>query len=430
MELQRGLSSDAIRLALASGELRDDDLVRPAGTTIPWSRLAEIPELIAPSAPAAGTPPASGATKQAETARETSGYLPDFEEVQPRLEEIVPPPLLHQPTLLPEMSSSSDVAFPVFEEEVKQEPPGSPPASTAPASSSAWVWADDEEDDRDEDDDEQDRVVEDLGDLEILADESDTGDPETIPVAGEAKPRTGLAPSSDRPADPLKVELSRPGESEKRGTRATSRDDLDLDERAETRSSHVALPVVSSRDRREAVSFEDGGDEPDASFSLSRSATLRVEELDLAPMVDVAFQLVLFFMVTAQTVLFKTLEIPKPSGDAPPSAVAQGRSRTLDELKDDFILVEIDEQGAMKLDREPIEPVMETLVEQLRRAREKTGRKTMLLSAGYGTLHRNAVLAYDAANEIGLGISIARPQPPQGPAPTLRGAPPAAARPS
>ncbi len=83
-------------------------------------------------------------------------------------------------------------------------------------------------------------------------------------------------------------------------------------------------------------------------------------------MVDVAFQLVLFFMVTATMVLYKTLEIPKPSGEAPAGAVAQGRSRTLDDLKDDYILVEIDDRGAMKLDREPIEPVRETLVENLR----------------------------------------------------------------
>ena len=86
-------------------------------------------------------------------------------------------------------------------------------------------------------------------------------------------------------------------------------------------------------------------------FSLSRSGPMTVEELDLAPMVDVAFQLVLFFMVAAQTVLYKTLEIPKPSTEQAPAAVAQGRSRTLDELKDDYILVEIDASGAMKIDR-------------------------------------------------------------------------------
>ncbi len=142
---------------------------------------------------------------------------------------------------------------------------------------------------------------------------------------------------------------------------------------------------------------------------------MTVEELDLAPMVDVAFQLVLFFMVAAQTVLYKTLEIPKPTTDQAPAAVTQGRSRTLDDLKDDYILVEIDSSGAMKLDRQPIAADMTTLVERLRSAREATRRKAMLLSADFATPHRSAVLAYDAANEIGLGIVIARPASPQGP---------------
>jgi hypothetical protein len=38
----------------------------------------------------------------------------------------------------------------------------------------------------------------------------------------------------------------------------------------------------------------------------------------------------------------------------------------------------------------------------------------MLLSADFSTPHRSAVLAYDAANEIGLGIAIARASPTQG----------------
>ena len=126
-------------------------------------------------------------------------------------------------------------------------------------------------------------------------------------------------------------------------------------------------------------------------------------------MVDVAFQLVLFFLVTATTVLYKSLEVPKPNPESPPGAVAQGRSRTLDDMKDAYILVEIDPAGAMKIDREPVAARMATLVERLRAAREQTGRKAMLLSADFATPHRNAVLAYDAANEIGLGIAIARP---------------------
>jgi biopolymer transport protein ExbD len=126
----------------------------------------------------------------------------------------------------------------------------------------------------------------------------------------------------------------------------------------------------------------------------------------------VAFQLVLFFLVTATTVLYKSLEVPKPNPDSPAAGATQGRSRTMDDLKNDYILVEIDPAGAMKIDREPVAAEFATLVERLRQARESTGRKAMLLSAEFATPHRNAVLAYDAANEIGLGIAIARPKPP------------------
>ena len=146
---------------------------------------------------------------------------------------------------------------------------------------------------------------------------------------------------------------------------------------------------------------------------------MTVEELDLAPMVDVAFQLVLFFMVTATTVLYKTLEIPKPTQDQAPGAVAQGHSRSVEDLQKDYILVEIDSGGSIKIDREPVSATVDALAERLRTAREKTNRKVMLLSADYSTPHRNAVLAYDAANEIGMSIAIARPSGPQGPAPSV-----------
>ena len=355
LELERGQSTQAIRSALARGDLRDDDLVRPAGTIVPWARIADIPELLAP-APEPAWEPGPAAHRPSAEAPRPADRLPDFEEIQPNLEEVIPPPKKHHPTDLPG-SSVTDVAFPVLEEPEPRplRAPGTPVPS---ASSPAWVWADEDEDDKDEDE-----------------------------------------------------------------------DDLDLDVIEGSRSSRVALPVVHSRDRDGTVLPAEADEQPKTEFSLSRSATQKIEELDLAPMVDVAFQLVLFFMVTATTVLYKTLEIPKPSGEAPAGAVAQGRSRSLDDLKDDYILVEIDDRGAMKLDRQPIEPVRETLIENLRRAREKTGRNSMLLSADFATLHRNAVLAYDAAIEIGLSIAIAKPQSPQGPAPTLRAAPAAAPRP-
>ncbi len=278
LEIERALSTEAVHAALARGELHDDDLIRPAGTTVAWARLADLPSLAEP-----------------------------------------PPP---NPT------------------------PPPPPA-----------------------DDERE-----------LLEDSDTA--EKLQESGE--------PASD-------AELGRL--------------DLDLDRGAGEGPGRVDLSSV------ELVRWDADADQPDpldedeeaASFTLSRGDPEKVEELDLAAMVDVAFQLVLFFLVTATTVLYKSLEVPKPNPESPVAGATQGKAQTLSDLKNDFILVEIDASGVMKIDREQVAPRMSALVERLRSARETTGRKAMLLSADATTPHRNAVLAYDAANEIGLGIAIARP---------------------
>ena len=57
LELVRGLSAEEIGAGLASGEIRDDDLVRPSGTTVAWVRIAEVPELLQPPAEAEPRPP-------------------------------------------------------------------------------------------------------------------------------------------------------------------------------------------------------------------------------------------------------------------------------------------------------------------------------------------------------------------------------------
>ncbi len=151
-------------------------------------------------------------------------------------------------------------------------------------------------------------------------------------------------------------------------------------------------------------------DEEAAEFTLSRHSADRVEELDLAAMVDVAFQLVLFFLVTTTAVVFKTLEVPRPNEDKPPEAAAQARNRTIEELEKDYILVEVDAAGSVKVDRQPAPADRAALAGRLRAAREDGNhRKAMLLSADFATPHKNAVLVFDVANEVELQIAIAQP---------------------
>jgi len=397
LELERGLDAGAVRDAFSRGELRDDDLVRPAGTTIAWSRLAEFPELTqalvptpepAPYAPAAlASPPPPTARKQTPA---PESYVPpepsDFEVQSEDFGEGLSfsPPSTIRATDGREPGTLSDVTFPVINDEPAVPTPSAVHAKPVePAPPGGWLWA--EEDDGEEEDD-------------------DDFDGESVNGGVEAS--SALEILDDDEVDAL------PAHS----------DDLDLDDR----SSRIALPVVVARGWDD-VPIEEGAEE-EVDLSFSRSGPATVEELDLAPMVDVAFQLVLFFMVTATTILYKTLEIPKPAKEQAPTAVTQGRS--LSDLQDDFILVEIDALGSMKMDREPIAANMNTLVERLRTAREKTNRKSMLLSADYATKHRDTVLAIDAAHEIGMAIVIARPANPVGPAPTLLSQPKAAAQPA
>lgn len=275
MEVDRALGTPEVRAGMAAGTIRPDDLIRPAGSSSPWSRLTEIPELTAP-----------------------------------------------EPEPVP------------ADEAVEDEP----------------------------------EVME----MEIVED------------AYEADLDLG---------------------------RVT---DLDPDGRLDATFDNPLPPDGFDEAESEELGEYDPQDEDEeaAEFTLARGSAETIEELDLAAMVDVAFQLVLFFLVTATTVLYKSLEVPKPKPDEPPAEnVAQGK-RTLEEMKKDFILVQIDPQGTIKVDGQPVVPA--NLIEAMRAAREDGGRKTMLLSADFNTMHRNAVLAYDAANEIGLGIAIARPADPAG----------------
>ncbi len=306
LEVVRGLSTAAVREGLAKGDLRDDDLIRPAGTTVPWTPIADFADLTEPEPEPEPEPaPPSAFLRTEEMTAERASY-PD--ELDPSKDDIESVEILDDS--VEEYADDYDEGFP---------------------SSSAELISDD---------------------LQLVEDDDD---------------------------------------------------------------SVLALPVVEDEapgyDQEEEFDPQDE-DEEAAEFTLSRGGPERVEELDLAAMVDVAFQLVLFFLVTATTVLYKSLEVPKPNPDSPTAGAQQGRSRSLDDLKNDYILVEIDPAGVMKIDREPVASEMDAVVERLRAARASTKRQAMLLTADFATPHRSAVMAYDAANEIGLGIAIARPSGP------------------
>jgi biopolymer transport protein ExbD len=393
LEIERGLSTDEVRAALARGEIHDDDLARPAGSSIPWARLADIPNLSSPELRLdEELPPTQPAEDLAPT-----GASEDLLPTQPTVdlkwrgatEDLVP------------TQHAAEFAPPEPEEELTPTQPVTEMTPTAPAEPLeapplAAERADNE--------------------IELIAEDHEDSFEITVDAEPEAAPSP---PAPPKPSGPLRFDDVRTAATEDLDPEAfhdepdgLGRYDLNLEP-----ERRVNLPVEDQTElgwdmEPEEEEYDpEEEDEAAAEFTLSRSAPERVEELDLAAMVDVAFQMVLFFLVTASTILFKTLEVPKPNPESPQNSVAQASQRqpTIDDLMNDYIVVEIDPQGTIKVDHEPASP--ETLIEQLRKARDETHRTTMLLSADFQTPHRNAVLAYDAANEIGLRIAIARPNP-------------------
>ncbi|WP_422928242.1 ExbD/TolR family protein [Singulisphaera sp. PoT] len=397
LEVVRGLSSDAVRQGLRDGELRDDDLIRPAGTTVPWTRIADFPDLVEPDTEQGPWP--------ATVERVPTSSLAQTEEFEqdpfPPTPPVVPTPPVTPPTPEPTPPPVPPPAPAV------PKPPRTPPNLEKATPPAAPVPPEESGDLEPEQDDIESHGIIDDSMEEFASD---------FHLSSEEFGREDL-------------------EDELQFADVDDDDEVIADMKPDEDSSLLAMVVTAPiPDARHPEYVPELGqefdphddDEEAAEFTLARGGPERVEELDLAAMVDVAFQLVLFFLVTATTVMYKSLEVPKPNPDSPAAAAAQGRSRTMDDLKDDYILVEIDPVGTIKIDREPVDSNMNAVVERLRTARATTKRSAMLLSADFATPHRNAVMAYDAANEIGLGIAIARPSSPDsGPRPA---ATPAAAK--
>ena len=380
LEVERGVAAARVRERLASGDLNDDDLIRPAGT-VRWSRIAQVAFFNTPAeAPAAiEAPPAPAPVEMSDPPPPTPAEPAEPLRLRLRPEssldlEPAPPPPTPAPVELgfppePDLEASIEAEpirfvapnpIEVAELDSIEAEPVPPPRPAA-----------------DLDSIEAEPV--DLAAPFAFDPDEDEDDEEPVELGGSSVVLTVAEPDPEPPT-------------------------LPDDEAGGPRSPELGDPLAAELEAGDAVE-----DDPASDFTLTRNSTETVEELDLAAMVDVAFQLVLFFLVTASTIVFKTLEVPKPNEDKPPEAAVQSRAKSLDELEKDYILVEVDAEGAVKVDHNPVNADRAALVEKLRQAREMTGRKAMLLSTDFATRHKNAVLAFDVAGEIDLQIAIAQP---------------------
>jgi biopolymer transport protein ExbD len=118
------------------------------------------------------------------------------------------------------------------------------------------------------------------------------------------------------------------------------------------------------------------------------------EEMDLTPMVDVTFLLLIFFMITASFSIQKSLEVPAPD---PEEKGASSAIINPEDIVDESIMVEIDARNLVTVDEQMVND-LDLLAKVLKSARKPE----ILITAHEDSLHEVVVRVIDAANEIGL----------------------------
>ena len=135
----------------------------------------------------------------------------------------------------------------------------------------------------------------------------------------------------------------------------------------------------------------------DEGFRL-RKASTRFEDMDLTPMVDVVFLLLIFFMITASFSITKAIEIPQPDPD---QQGARQTIQSIDDLQSKSIWVRIDERNDIYLDDELLTDrgsLLDTLRERMR-SEHKT---EMVLQVDPRALWESTVLVKDAGTGAGM----------------------------
>ena len=123
-------------------------------------------------------------------------------------------------------------------------------------------------------------------------------------------------------------------------------------------------PAAANPPAKMAATAANDDDDTDEEVLLRKKRP--EEEMDMTPMVDVTFLLLIFFMVTAAFSLQKSIEMPRQQTDAPSTSVVEEETEDLD-----MVEVQVDEFGSflvMAPDWERETPGKQNLITALKEA--------------------------------------------------------------
>ena len=134
-------------------------------------------------------------------------------------------------------------------------------------------------------------------------------------------------------------------------------------------------------------------------FNVAKKS-IPVDDMDMTPMVDVTFLLLIFFMVTASFTLQKSIQQPPAQSDAPSSNTVE------EEMEDDYIEVIIDQNNTFYVtsrDAEEVEaPSEREMRSRVKDAKENSSATRMIIRAHVDSMHRKVVTAWDAGISVGM----------------------------
>jgi biopolymer transport protein ExbD len=174
-------------------------------------------------------------------------------------------------------------------------------------------------------------------------------------------------------------------------------DDSGAEEAGGFRAPDLVFETARQSEWKPRASSSRSDDDDEPVFSVRKPET-EFEEMDLTPMVDVTFLLLIFFMITASFSLQKIIPTPVPD---PNESSASQPIQQQEDILDKSIMIEIDNENKISLDDEPI-PDENMFPDRLQQAMSKDKKSEILVTVADKALQGTVVFVLDTANDLNV----------------------------
>ena len=134
--------------------------------------------------------------------------------------------------------------------------------------------------------------------------------------------------------------------------------------------------------------------------TIGKKEKIPEDDLDMTPMVDVTFLLLIFFMVTASFSLQKSIEQPPPQTDEPSDIVQE------EDPDKDYVTVLIDQNNTFYVtsrDEDEVEcPSEREMWTRVKEAKNLSNVGRMIIRAHVDSMHKKVISAWDAGVVAGI----------------------------